>query len=99
MLTVEEVWKLIDERIRPLEPRNMPLAEASGLALGTAVHAAEDQPACDHSAMDGYAVAEDSQPGLFHLVATTTPGMPPARTPNVGEALRVFTGSALPPRV
>jgi molybdopterin molybdotransferase len=96
MLSVDEVWKLIDERVRPLAPRITPLAESAGLALGEALIAEADQPASDLSAMDGYAVAEDSEPGLFRLVGNTPPGMAPAQTPKPGEALRVFTGSALP---
>lgn len=96
MLTVDEVWKLIDERVRPLSPQIAPLANSAGLVLGSPVLAAEDQPAFDLSAMDGYAVPENSQPGFFRLVGTTNPGMPPSNTPDVGEALRVFTGSALP---
>jgi molybdopterin molybdotransferase len=99
MLTVDDVWNLIDERVRPLAPQIMPLAEASGLVLADPVLAAEDQPACDHSAMDGYAVPENSQPGVFRLVGNITPGMAPAQAPNAGDALRVFTGSALPPGV
>jgi molybdopterin molybdotransferase len=96
MLTVDEVWKVIDERVRPLAPRMMPLAEAAGLVLGAPVLAAEDLPACDHSAMDGYAVAGDSQPGFFQITGSTEPGAAPASTPSPGAALRVFTGTALP---
>lgn len=99
MLTVDDVWNLIDERVRPLGHKIMPLAEAVDLVLADPLLATEDQPASDHSAMDGYAVPENSQPGGFRLVGTTTPGMPSAPAPNAGEALRIFTGSALPPGV
>jgi molybdopterin biosynthesis enzyme len=39
----------------------VPLAEATGLVLAEPLIADEDQPACDHSAMDGYAVCEEAE--------------------------------------
>lgn len=99
MLTVDEVWKVIDDRVRPLTPITIPLSDCADLTLASPVHASEDLPACDHSAMDGYAVSEDARPGQFRVVGNMTPGMAPALTPKSGEALRIFTGSALPPGV
>jgi molybdopterin molybdotransferase len=61
MLTVREAWELIDARVRPLPARTVPLAEATGLVLAEPLIADEDQPACDHSAMDGYAVCEEAE--------------------------------------
>lgn len=99
MLTTGEIWKLIDARVRKLPPRPMPLPEALGCALAEPLIAESDQPACDHSAMDGYAVREDSVEGLFRLTGEIVPGIPASHPPSVGEAIRVFTGSALPPGV
>lgn len=99
MMTTNEAWKLIDARVRKLPARPVPLPEALGFALAEPLIAETDQPACDHSAMDGYAVLEDSFAGSFRLIGEVVPGFPAAPPPSPGEAIRVFTGSALPPGV
>ena len=96
MLTSGEAWKLIDARVRKLPAKRVPLAEAMGCTLAEPLLAESDQPACDHSAMDGYAVAEDSVAGSFALIGVTVPGIAAPKPPARGEAVRVFTGSALP---
>jgi molybdopterin molybdotransferase len=99
MLSVEEVFRLIDTRVRALPACAVPLAEALGLVLAESLVADADQPANDHSAMDGYAVPEDALLGGFRLLGAVVPGIPAAKTPAAGEAIRVFTGSILPPGV
>lgn len=99
MLTVREVWEVIDARVRPLPARTVPLAEAAGLVLAEPLIADGDQPACDHSAMDGYAVREEAEAGFFELAGEILPGDSAGEPPERGSAIRVFTGSALPPGV
>ena len=53
-------------------------------------------PAFCRSAIDGYAVPEGSEPGLFRVIGEVRPGMKPFLAPEAGEAVKVFTGSALP---
>jgi molybdopterin molybdotransferase len=67
-----------------------------GSVLADPLIAESDQPACDYSAMDGYAVLEDSAAGSFRLIGNIVPGIPASEAPAPGEAIRVFTGSALP---
>jgi molybdopterin molybdotransferase len=96
MLSVDEVCSLIDREVRPLPPVRLPLAQALGYDLAEAIRADVDMPAFDRSAIDGYALPEDAPPGWFDIVGEVTPGMPPFSAPASGNAVRIFTGSALP---
>jgi molybdopterin molybdotransferase len=95
MLTVREVWDLIDSEIRPLPARRMPLAEAVGSRLGEDVLADADMPAFSRSSIDGYAVRAGSGTGRYRLDGEVRPGMPEAGIPEAGTAMRIFTGSAI----
>ena len=99
MLRVEQVWELLAKRICPLSARRVPLADALGLRLAEGLLAPADEPAFDRSAMDGFAVAEAALAGRFRCVGECLPGQPTPPPLGEGEALRVFTGSALPPGV
>jgi molybdopterin molybdotransferase len=46
--------------------------------------------------MDGFAVEENALPGRFQIVGESLPGSPIPPPVGLGQALRVFTGSALP---
>jgi molybdopterin molybdotransferase len=96
MLSVDEVWSLIDRNVRPLPALRVPLDEAFGRRLAEEIRADADMPAFDRSAVDGYALPENSGPGSFHIKGEVRPGMPPFLPPETGEAMKVFTGSALP---
>ncbi|HEY5704227.1 MAG TPA: molybdopterin molybdotransferase MoeA [Terrimicrobiaceae bacterium] len=95
MLSVDEVWALIDRQVGPLPPVRMPLGESLRRCLAKEILADADMPAFCRSAIDGYEVAEGSGPGWFRIIGETRPGMPPSRAPGAGEAVRIFTGSAL----
>ncbi len=99
MLSVAQVRELIALRIEALSARRVPLAEARGLSLAESLLAPEDEPAFDRSAMDGFAVALQARPGRFRIVGECLPGQPQPPFVGPAEALRVFTGSALPPGV
>ena len=99
MISVEELFGLIDKTILPLPARKVPLHESRGLRLEEEIFAAEDEPAFDRSAMDGFAVADDATVGSFSIIGEILPGQPATESPDQGKAIRVFTGSALPPRV
>jgi molybdopterin molybdotransferase len=99
MLSVEQVWEVLATRIRALPTRRVPLADALGLRLAESLLAPEDEPAFDRSAMDGFAVAGVAPAGSFRLAGESLPGQPTPQPFGEGEALRVFTGSALPPGV
>ena len=96
MLSVDEVWSLIDREVRPLPPVRVPLGGSLGRRLAGKILADADMPAFCRSAIDGYALPEGSEPGWFHVIGETRPGMPPFSAPGAGEAVKIFTGSALP---
>lgn len=95
-MSVDEVWSLIDQKVRALSPARVPVSHAFGRRLAEEIRADADMPAFDRSAIDGYALKENSEPGMFRVVGETKPGMPPFLAPESGEAVRIFTGSALP---
>ncbi|MGA7394817.1 MAG: molybdopterin molybdotransferase MoeA [Terrimicrobiaceae bacterium] len=96
MLSVDELWSLIDRESQPLPPVRMPLDSSLGRRLAQAIVADADMPAFCRSAIDGYALPEGSEAGWFRIVSEVRPGMPPFAPPTAGEAVKVFTGSALP---
>jgi molybdopterin molybdotransferase len=96
MLSVEDLWSLIDRETRELPPVRVPLAKAIGRRLAAEVVADADMPAFSRSAIDGYALADGSGPGSFCVIGEAKPGSDPFPVPAEGEALRIFTGSALP---
>ncbi len=96
MLSVDEVWSLIDREVSPLPPVRVPLDQSLGRRLVGEILADADMPAFCRSAIDGYAVPDGSEPGLFRVIEEVRPGMKPFLALEGGEAAKVFTGSALP---
>ena len=60
------------------------------------VMALRTQPAADLSAMDGYAVRFDDLPGPIAVIGESAAGRPFAGKIDPGQAVRIFTGAALP---
>jgi molybdopterin molybdotransferase len=82
------------DAVQALPPVTVPLAAALGRRLATALVAAEDLPAFDNSAMDGYAVAGDPP---WRLLGRVLAGEPRPGVPiGAGEAWEVATGARLP---
>lgn len=102
MLTVEEARGRILERIQPMDPLELPVAEAHGCVLAESVTAPEDLPSFPSSAMDGYAIrSEDTAGSAQNPVSLTIIGEAAAGKPFAGrvgfnEAVRIFTGAAIP---
>jgi molybdopterin molybdotransferase len=96
MLSVADLWSLIDREVQPLPPIRVPLGESLGRRLAEDIPADVDMPAFSRSAIDGYAVSEGSAPGWFHILGEVRPGTPCFSSPKSGEAVKIFTGSALP---
>lgn len=87
----------------PLAPHPLPLAEAHGRFLAGPLAALLDAPACDESAMDGFAVrsadvaaATEDAPARLPLHGESRAGgpWPPPLPP--GHAMPIFTGAPLP---
>ena len=104
MLSVEEAFTRIVSHFAPLETEAVPLMDALGRVLAEDVVSAEDVPAFDNSAMDGYAVrfgdtqtASESQPVQLSVVGDLAAGAVPDAPLGPGEAVRIMTGAPVPP--
>ncbi len=85
--------------VAPLPGEVVGLSEALGRVLAEDVVARRDQPPAAVSAMDGYAVrAPDvaELPTRLRLIAIAQAGGRPTPAVGPGEAVRIFTGAALP---
>lgn len=96
MNTVDDVWNLIDREVKALPVQRVPLDQSPGRTLGEPIVADADLPAFSRSSIDGFALAADAPAGTYRIVGEVKPGALPAPGPGPGEALRIYTGSALP---
>ncbi|MDB5482762.1 MAG: molybdopterin molybdenumtransferase MoeA [Caulobacteraceae bacterium] len=82
--------------LTPLGIDEVPLAGALGRFLARPVLAARDQPPFAASAMDGWAVRAVDGEGPRRIVGESAAGHGYAGEVGPGEAVRIFTGAALP---
>ncbi|MFZ5747324.1 MAG: gephyrin-like molybdotransferase Glp [Pseudomonadota bacterium] len=97
LLPVEDAQRRLFALAPPVAVEVLPLAQAAGRWTAAPVVALRTQPAADLSAMDGYAIRYDDLPGPWSVIGESAAGHPFAGTLNAGEAVRIFTGAALPP--
>ena len=104
MLSVEEAFARIVSQFAALETEAVSLLDALGRVLAEDVVSAEDVPAFDNSAMDGYAVrfadtqaASAAQPVHLSVVGDLAAGSVPSNPLGPGEAVRIMTGAPVPP--
>lgn len=99
MIAVSEALERILGTLRPTGAETVALPEAAGRVLARDVAARLTQPPTDVSAMDGYALrAEDAAVGArLRVIGASPAGHPFEGTVGPGEAVRIFTGGALPP--
>lgn len=103
MLPVAEASERILAGIGALGIERVPLLEAQGRVLASAVASPITLPAWDNSAMDGYAVraadisaASDEQPVALRVLETVAAGAFPSRGLEPGAATRIMTGAPVP---
>lgn len=99
MISVEEARARIVAALGPSGTERVPLEAAQGRVLAEAPASRVTQPPADLSAMDGYAVraADCAQPGAtLRIVGEVPAGALFNGTLGAGEAVRIFTGAALP---
>ncbi len=101
LLPLDEMERLIGERVVPVsEVENVPLSGARGRVTAADIRAPVDLPPFDNSAVDGYAVryADLSPKGDTRLAVSgrVTAGARADITLKPGEAIRIFTGAAMP---
>lgn len=103
-ISVSEALKRIESRMTPGISERVPITEAVGRYLAEDIIADHAVPPFDRSMMDGYAVrSEDTLAASEqHPVTLKVTGQLPAGTTTeshlqLGEAMRIMTGAALPP--
>ncbi|HJR24508.1 MAG TPA: gephyrin-like molybdotransferase Glp [Acidimicrobiales bacterium] len=103
MIPLEEARAHVLERVAPLVPTRVAVADAVGLVLAEAVTAPADVPPFDNTAMDGYAVqaadtvgASEAIPVRLPVVAEVAAGHPADAALEPGQAMRIFTGAPMP---
>lgn len=97
MITVQEARDLIFQSCSRLAEVCLPLTEAGGLTLATAVVAPVDIPAYPQSGMDGYAFFYENGHINYTLMGEVAAGSSQSRQLQPGEAVRIFTGAPVPP--
>jgi molybdopterin molybdotransferase len=96
MVTVAAAKEMITARAHPLPGQTLPLTEAAGCTLASDVVAPCNIPAYPQSSMDGYALFFDPRRHPLKLVGEMAAGSNRAFHLNSFEALRIFTGAAVP---
>ncbi len=98
MIGVEEALSIINSAAVATAKERIPVCEGSGRVLAADVAARIDQPPFRASAMDGYAVRfEDASAGArLTLIGEAAAGAPASHAVGAGEAVRIFTGGAVP---
>ena len=74
----------------------LPLLDAAGRWVAEPIIARRTQPAADLSSMDGYAIRFDDLPGPWRVVGESAAGHAFKGPIQSGEAVRIFTGAAMP---
>ncbi|MEX0590313.1 MAG: gephyrin-like molybdotransferase Glp [Xanthobacteraceae bacterium] len=101
LLPVEEAGRMMAEHVPPVvEIETVALADAVGRVIARGVKSKIALPPFDNSAVDGYAVrhadiAADGET-LLKLAGRLQAGNRTAAAVGAGEAIRIFTGAAMP---
>lgn len=97
MLSPEKAWAAIEAEAETLEVERVSRADAVGRVLAGGLTASVDVPAHDVSAMDGFALGGDVEPGtVLPVDGIVAAGDPPGAELRPGAALRIMTGAPSP---
>ncbi len=96
LLSIDEARAQVLERVRPLPPERVPLAQAAGRVLAEDALARVDLPPFASSAMDGFAVRAADVPGTLPIVDRVAAGRPATRPLGPGETMEISTGGVVP---
>jgi molybdopterin molybdotransferase len=94
--SVEAARALVLAWAEAMPAETMPLEDAVGRTLAEDVRAIRDQPPYPASAMDGWGLAAADAPGRLRIAGESAAGNPFETPLAPGEAVRIFTGAALP---
>ena len=96
MITVEEAFKLVQNNITPNEKTiSIELNNSLGYVLASSVFSPINMPPFRQSAMDGYALNLHDKSN-YKIIDEVKAGDEHQPILNKGEAVRIFTGSAVP---
>lgn len=86
-------------RLKTVSTELLPLDQCTQRVLAADLCADRDSPACDVSAMDGFALHQaDAVPQrVLSIAGISRPGAPSPPMPVPGQALQIFTGAPVPP--
>lgn len=103
MLSVEEARQQMLNTIPVLPTEKREILSCTDYVLAEALHAEENIPPFDNSAMDGYAVraadvqnASEAEPAVLTIVETIAAGYAPTKQVAAGQAARIMTGAMMP---
>jgi molybdopterin molybdotransferase len=96
LMAVEAARAAMLAEVAALPGETVPLAQAIGRVLAQDITAVRDQPPFTNSAMDGWALRAADAPGALTIVGESAAGHGYEATLGPGEAVRIFTGAALP---
>ena len=103
MLSVEEARQQMLETIPVLPTEKRGILECTDYVLAEALHASENIPPFDNSAMDGFAVrstdvkdTSKDNPISLSVIETIAAGCAPERHVSDAEAARIMTGAMMP---
>lgn len=96
LLPVAEAQVRLIAAARPVDIEQVPLGDSLGRWAAAAVVARRTQPARDLSAMDGYAIRFGDMPGPWAVIGESAAGRPFTGEVASGDAVRIFTGAAMP---
>lgn len=97
MIPVQKAKEIIKEHTGRLAPAKLPLEKAQGLVLAEDIVAPLDIPAYPQSSMDGYALAFNHSVDILTIVGEMAAGSNQNFVLQAGQAVRIFTGAAVPP--
>ena len=95
MISLAEAQSRLLALAVPVATEDVPLLDANGRWLAADIIAKRTQPAKTLSAMDGYAVRAGDGP-VWLVIGESAAGRSFPGEINAGEAVRIFTGAALP---
>jgi len=98
MISVNEAKFLIHEQTRIANAIKVPIGDSLGLVLASDIHSHIDLPPFPQSSMDGYAFSfsDLNKPGGLDIVHQIAAGDKSPVNILPGQAVRIFTGAAVP---
>ncbi|MCB9225328.1 MAG: molybdopterin molybdotransferase MoeA [Crocinitomicaceae bacterium] len=96
MINVNDAIALVDKTANISVPVEMELIQALDHVLGEDIYSPINMPPFDQSAMDGFAVNFDSKITTYKVIGEIPAGSGELFELQKGEAVRIFTGAAVP---